>query len=68
MTRLIALTFDAFAATASLAQDLIDKGFVDGWNIMMDPALGNGCLIQTVYQDLSVVRIGYDALDNRGYF
>ena len=35
---------------------------------MMDPALGNGCLIQTVYQDLSVVRLGYDALDNRGYF
>ncbi|WP_037315047.1 hypothetical protein [Ruegeria halocynthiae] len=68
MTRHLALTFATFTATASFAQDLIDKGFVEGWNIMMDPALGNGCLIQTVYQDLSVVRIGYDALDNRGYF
>lgn len=68
MTRLFALTFAAFTATSALAQDLIDKGFVEGWNIMTDPALGNGCLIQTVYQDLSVVRLGYDALDNRGYF
>lgn len=68
MNRLLALTFAAFTATAALSQELIDKGFVEGWNIMMDPALGNGCLIQTVYQDLSVVRIGYDALDNRGYF
>ena len=68
MTRLLAFAFTAFTATAALSQELIDKGFVEGWNIMMDPALGNGCLIQTVYQDLSVVRIGYDALDDRGYF
>ncbi len=68
MKRLFALALAAFTATAAFSQQLIDKGFVDGWNIMMDPALGNGCLIQTVYQDLSVVRIGYDALGNRGYF
>ncbi len=68
MTRLLALTFAAFTATAALSQELVDRGFVEGWNVMMDPALGNGCLIQTVYQDLSVVRLGYDALDNRGYF
>lgn len=68
MTRLLAFTLAAFTATAALSQDLVDKGFVEGWNIMMDPALGNGCLIQTVYQDLSVVRLGYDALGNRGYF
>ncbi|WP_170387692.1 hypothetical protein [Ruegeria atlantica] len=68
MNRLLAFTLAAFTATAALSQELIDKGFVEGWNIMMDPALGNGCLIQTVYQDLSVVRLGYDALGNRGYF
>lgn len=50
------------------AQDLIDKGFVAGWNVMADPQMGNGCLIQNVYQDLSVVRIGYDGLNNRSYF
>jgi len=68
MSRVLALIFATFAATAAWSQELIDKGFVEGWNIMMDPNLGNGCLIQTVYQDLSVVRLGYDALDNRGYF
>ncbi len=68
MTRLLTFIFAATTATAALSQELIDKGFAEGWNIMMDPALGNGCLIQTIYQDLSVVRLGYDALDNRGYF
>ena len=58
----------AFGPVAALAQELVDKGFVAGWNILMDPQMGNGCLIQTVYEDLSVVRIGYDAQNNRGYF
>lgn len=58
-----------FLGTGSAgAQGLIDKGFVSGWNVMMDPSFGNGCLIQTVNEDLSVVRIGYDATENRGYF
>jgi hypothetical protein len=58
----------AFAPVAGLAQGLIDKGFVAGWNILVDPDMGNGCLIQTVFEDYSVVRIGYDAQNNRGYF
>jgi hypothetical protein len=41
---------------------------VHGWQVMVDPAFGNGCLIQNVYEDLSVVRLGFDALDKRGYF
>ncbi|MDU9003131.1 hypothetical protein [Sedimentitalea todarodis] len=58
----------SLGATAASAQALIDKGFVSGWNVMVDPSFGNGCLIQTVTQDLSVVRIGYDVTGNRGYF
>lgn len=58
----------AFGAGAASAQELIDKGFVAGWNVMVDPSFGNGCLIQTVFEDLSVVRIGFDAENNRGYF
>ncbi|MEP2029024.1 MAG: hypothetical protein ABJI96_10010 [Paracoccaceae bacterium] len=50
------------------AQGLIDRGYVAGWNIMVDPALGNGCLIQTIFQDYSVVRIGFDAAKKQGYF
>ena len=56
------------AGVAAQAQALIDKGFVHGWNVMVDPKMGNGCLIQTIYEDLSVVRLGYDAANNRGYF
>ena len=58
----------ALSAGAVSAQELVDKGVVSGWNLMVDPAMGNGCLIQTVYEDFSVVRIGYDAKNNRGYF
>lgn len=66
-TLALALAVSASAAAVQ-AQELIDKGFVHGWNLMVDPAMGNGCLIQTVYQDLSLVRLGYDANGNRGYF
>lgn len=55
-------------AIPAAAQELIDKGFVHGWNLMVDPSFGNGCLIQTVYEDLSVVRLGFDAEAKRGYF
>lgn len=71
MKRLAAFALAAGLALTSgpaLAQDLIDKGFVHGWNVMVDPQMGNGCLIQTVYEDNSLVRIGYDATGNRGYF
>jgi len=58
----------SLGAVAAMAQGLIDKGFVAGWNVMVDPEMGNGCLIQTVFEDYSVVRIGYDAQNDRGYF
>jgi len=65
---LIATTVLFFGTAIASAQGLIDKGFVSGWNVMVDPDMGNGCLIQTVYEDYSVVRIGYDMTTNRGYF
>ena len=34
---------------------------------MIDPSLGNGCLIQAEYQDGSVVRIGFDRNEGAGY-
>lgn len=68
LSKLATAAILCFAALSASAQDLIDKGFVAGWNVMVDPAMGNGCLIQTIYEDLSVVRIGYDGQNNRGYF
>ena len=55
-------------AVSASADGLIDKGFASGWNIMVDPEMGNGCLIQTVYEDGSIVRLGFDAVNKRGYF
>lgn len=57
----------ALSAGVSAAQDLRDFGFTEGWNIMVDPQMGNGCLIQRVVSENSVVRIGYDATNARGY-
>lgn len=70
MTKLAAISLAAALAVGSSfasAQELIDKGFVHGWNLMVDPQFGDGCLIQTVYEDLSVVRLGYDMVGGRGY-
>ena len=68
MKHLTVLAFVAAMAAGGAQAQLIDKGFVSGWNVMVDPDMGNGCLIQTVYEDLSVVRIGLDATNDRGYF
>ena len=34
---------------------------------MIDPTMGNGCLIQAAYQDGSVVRIGFDRNEGMEY-
>ncbi len=33
------------SADRARAQELADKGFVHGWNLMRDPAFGNDCVI-----------------------
>lgn len=43
------LCLGAFTASA---QELIDRGFVSGWNVMVDPAMGNGCLIPDGFRGL----------------
>lgn len=66
----------AFAVTTTLAttlalpataQSLEEWGYAEGWDIMIDPSLGYGCLIQAAYQDGSVVRIGFDRNVGEGY-
>lgn len=50
------------------AEDLIDRGYYDGWQVMVDPNLGNGCLIQSVVRGGdTLVRIGHDGLKDQGY-
>ncbi len=42
-------------------------GNAAGWQIMVDPTLGNGCLIRKIYPDGSEVRIGRDDNEKKGY-
>ncbi|OWU73500.1 hypothetical protein [Marinibacterium profundimaris] len=60
---LLALGLAALPAKA----DLVDQGYCNGWNVMVDTDLGNGCLIQTARDGKSLTRIGYDAVKKQGY-
>ncbi len=51
----------------AVAQELEEYSEVDGWAVMVDPTLGNGCLIQAEFEDGSAVRIGINATDGDGY-
>lgn len=55
------------AAGTAGAQSLEPWGASDYWDVMIDPTLGNGCLIQGAFEDGSVVRIGLDRRTNTGY-
>jgi len=59
--------FIALPATVAVAQDLQHWGSSDFWDVLIDPSLGNGCLIQSEFEDGSVVRIGLDRITGFGY-
>ena len=68
--KLATLTAAAFAALlplSAVAQQLEPWGTAGGWDIMIDPSMGDGCLIQAAYSDGSVVRIGFDRNQGMGY-
>lgn len=52
---------------AAVAQDLVTLGSVGVWDVMVDPTVGNGCLINAEFEDGSDVRIGFDAESGGGY-
>lgn len=54
-------------ASPLAAQSLEAWGSSDYWDVMIDPTLGDGCLIQSEFEDGSVVRIGFNRLDGGGY-
>jgi len=54
-------------ASPVVAQELSMWDNVEGWDVLVDPSLGNGCLIQAAYQDGSVVRIGFDSNNESAY-
>ncbi|MFC6639886.1 hypothetical protein GV827_22025 [Sulfitobacter sp. JBTF-M27] len=62
-----ALILGIALSSPALAQELEHWGSSDYWDVMIDPSLGDGCLIQSEFTDGSVVRIGFDPSDGGGY-
>ncbi|MCP9482446.1 hypothetical protein NNA36_10775 [Shimia sp. CNT1-13L.2] len=62
-----ALALACALPTFALAQQLEQWGTAGGWDVMIDPSMGDGCLIQAEYTDGSVVRIGFDRNVGEGY-
>jgi hypothetical protein len=60
----LALTAACLPATA---QNLEQWGEAGGWDILVDPTVGNGCLMSSEFEDGSIVRIGIDATKDEGY-
>lgn len=54
-------------AGIAAADGLEEWGSVGNWSVLIDPSLGNGCLIQSSFTDGSVVRIGFDRNEGKGY-
>lgn len=67
MKRITYAVLAAMLPLAATAQGLEQWGTAGGWDVMIDPSLGDGCLIQAAYQDGSVVRIGFDRTAGAGY-
>lgn len=62
------LTCTFAATTAALADDILTWGEAQGWAILVDPAVGNGCFMEKHFEDGTLVHIG--AVPNRkgGFF
>lgn len=65
--RIAAAVVAALVSGPALAQDLVSVGQVGVWEILVDPTVGNGCLINAAFEDGSDVRIGFDAAGGGGY-
>ena len=65
--KLIAALGLSIFATAATAQDLVPYSEAGGWEVAVDPTLGNGCLLTSDFEDGSHVRIGFDRTAGNGY-
>jgi hypothetical protein len=52
---------------ATAASDAIRWGKVSGWDILIDPSLGNGCFIFTIYDNGTALRLGFSPDDGEAY-
>ena len=54
-------------STTAGALTLVKYDSVAGWDVMIDPAFDNGCLIESYYDDGSEVRFGIDQTRKDAY-
>ena len=66
-SKIAALVLAAGVTGPAMAQDLVSYGQVGVWEILIDPTIGNGCLINAVFDDGSDVRVGFDREAGTGY-
>ncbi len=50
------------------ASDLETWGEIGVWEILVDAAVGNGCLAQRIFEDGTLVQIGAEPARNGGFF
>ena len=65
--KLTAVCGFALLGSAAIAQDLVPYSEAGGWAVVIDPTLGNGCLLSSDFEDGSHVRIGFDRTAGNGY-
>jgi hypothetical protein len=54
-------------AELAAAEEAVRWGLVSGWDVMVDPSLGNGCFIFTLYKNGTALRLGFNAADDYAY-
>ncbi len=57
-----------FVGVSASASDLETWGEMGAWEILVDAAVGNGCLAQRVFEDGTLVQIGAEPARNGGFF
>jgi len=57
----------AVAGPAAAAEELVSWGTSGEWTILVDPAVGNGCLMQKQFEDGTLVQFG-TVPDRKGGF
>jgi hypothetical protein len=64
---LAAITATGAVPAAAASDDPVRWGNVAGWDVMIDPTLGNGCFIYTIYDAGTELRLGFSPDDAEAY-
>lgn len=67
MKRCVVLAFSLFCSTMpAIAANAIPYKQVNGWDVLMDPTMGNACYVTTTYDGGVTLRLGFDFTGPKG--